>query len=648
MAAVTADQVQVDMSVDISTYIANLRKADAAFTQVMNKLEAEAKTTSAAFSTITIPPIPTQPVDKLNQSLGKTNLQVGNLAAQFNDIGVQLAGGQSPFLIALQQGTQINQVLGNAGARGAVTALGGALASLVNPVSIATIALITLGGVAIQALGGIIPKTESATEAINRHVEAIRGIVQGYEGAEKAVSDYAAATGQLPQGVAQFRLQDQFREANEEVAKFVQFAGDIGRVLSGSLNESDQRLGALLTSFRDGEITVGQLAEELERIPRVNLGPLSFMVNGLVDQLTEGALKAAAFANNLVYLSGVAAELATNADLQFRLDADTEKLGQAIDAIKGLTPELRTQQQIIADTYDGAIATARTEAARQELQTARDTALAAVAEKEARDAATQAAREATSAAKQSAAEKTREREAVLSLIEQLQFEQSLIGLSNEQKAIANGLRRAGAAATAEERAQLEELIASNYRQTEALRQTEELYNAIKGVAEQSLKGFLTDLRQGASLGEAFTNVLDNILSKLIDFGANAFINALLSGALGGGGGVVAGLIPGIGGLAGRKAMGGPVSSNRTYLVGERGPELFTPSNAGTITSNYDLANMGSGGAGRVVIELGPGLEASMLDKSARQSVSIVKATVPGMIGTGAPQAVATSQRNRVI
>ncbi|WP_329605643.1 phage tail length tape measure family protein [Rhizobium alarense] len=39
----------------------------------------------------------------------------GNLAAQFNDIGVQLAGGQSPFLIALQQGSQIGQVLGPMG-----------------------------------------------------------------------------------------------------------------------------------------------------------------------------------------------------------------------------------------------------------------------------------------------------------------------------------------------------------------------------------------------------------------------------------------------------------------------------------------------------------------------------------------------------
>jgi hypothetical protein len=34
--------------------------------------------------------------------------------------------------------------------------------------------------------------------------------------------------------------------------------------------------------------------------------------------------------------------------------------------------------------------------------------------------------------------------------------------------------------------------------------------------------------------------------------------------------------------------GGPVMTGSQYLVGESGPELFTPKTAGTITSNADL------------------------------------------------------------
>ena len=42
-----------------------------------------------------------------------------------------------------------------------------------------------------------------------------------------------------------------------------------------------------------------------------------------------------------------------------------------------------------------------------------------------------------------------------------------------------------------------------------------------------------------------------------------------------------------------KALGGPVMGNQTYMVGESGPELFTPSTTGSITRNGDL-NAGTG------------------------------------------------------
>jgi phage-related minor tail protein len=39
------------------------------------------------------------------------------------------------------------------------------------------------------------------------------------------------------------------------------------------------------------------------------------------------------------------------------------------------------------------------------------------------------------------------------------------------------------------------------------------------------------------------------------------------------------------GISGTRANGGPVMGGGTYLVGERGPELFTPSSSGNITPN---------------------------------------------------------------
>lgn len=51
------------------------------------------------------------------------------------------------------------------------------------------------------------------------------------------------------------------------------------------------------------------------------------------------------------------------------------------------------------------------------------------------------------------------------------------------------------------------------------------------------------------------------------------------------------------GLAGARANGGPVSGGSSYLVGERGPEIFTPSSSGMISAN------GAGGTTNVTVNV---------------------------------------------
>jgi len=59
-------------------------------------------------------------------------------------------------------------------------------------------------------------------------------------------------------------------------------------------------------------------------------------------------------------------------------------------------------------------------------------------------------------------------------------------------------------------------------------------------------------------------------------------------------------------FGGGQADGGPVSARTTYLVGERGPELFTPNKSGTIIPNDELGGLwgdtaGAGNGGAQVI-----------------------------------------------
>ena len=54
---------------------------------------------------------------------------------------------------------------------------------------------------------------------------------------------------------------------------------------------------------------------------------------------------------------------------------------------------------------------------------------------------------------------------------------------------------------------------------------------------------------------------------------------------------------GIAAVRGRRAAGGPVSGGSTYLVGEKGPELFTPSGSGVVIPNNKLGGGSSRASG---------------------------------------------------
>ncbi|TDX14862.1 lambda family phage tail tape measure protein [Buttiauxella sp. BIGb0552] len=89
---------------------------------------------------------------KAGISIGQYNQALRTLPAQFTDIATQLAGGQSPFLILLQQGGQIKDQFGSVG--GAISGVGGylrGLLGLLNPVTLGIGALVLGVGVLATA-----------------------------------------------------------------------------------------------------------------------------------------------------------------------------------------------------------------------------------------------------------------------------------------------------------------------------------------------------------------------------------------------------------------------------------------------------------------------------------------------------------------
>jgi len=133
------------------------------------------------------------------QIMGRSNNaaagQMGNLAAQFNDIGVMMAAGQNPLTLALQQGTQISQVIGPMGAAGAVKALGGAFLGMLNPVSLITIGSIAAGAAMVGWLTGAGPEAEKLEDRVDKLASSVDRYASSAELARNSTGEMAEGFG---------------------------------------------------------------------------------------------------------------------------------------------------------------------------------------------------------------------------------------------------------------------------------------------------------------------------------------------------------------------------------------------------------------------------------------------------------------------
>jgi len=169
---------------------------------------------------------------------------------------------------------------------------------------------------------------------------------------------------------------------------------------------------------------------------------------------------------------------------------------------------------------------------------------------------------------------------------------------------------------------IENLLKQNNLLEKQAEQAERVRQQFKSLG-QSLATDVADGLQGLIRGTSTLNdMLNNVLNKLIDaafnmalfgnpggqLGGGGLFGSIFSGLgsiFGGGGGVgkVVGdvqgkFMPSMPNFRGAKAAGGPVKAGGGYLVGERGPEMFTPGVSGMITPNHAL-----GGTTNVVVNV---------------------------------------------
>ncbi len=178
--------------------------------------------------------------------------QVGNLTAQFNDIGMMMMAGQNPLQLAIQQGTQISQVIGPMGAAGAATALKSAFLGMLSPVSLLTLGTIALGASLVQWLTAAGDEARGLDEVLgdlDKSIKALR------DGTRRTLDGMRADFGAVTPEILEMERAFQELRIREVLLDAAEASQALSESMSGGFRSAGARLSDLFGADALGAIT---------------------------------------------------------------------------------------------------------------------------------------------------------------------------------------------------------------------------------------------------------------------------------------------------------------------------------------------------------------------------------------------------------
>lgn len=578
-----------------------------------------------------------QQANQAGAAIKNTSGYTANLASQLNDIGVQLAGGQSPFLIMIQQGTQISQLFtqtgGNIKTFGSI--LTGAVTSALNPFSLLTFAVIGLGGAAIQYFASVISGGEDANKKIEEQRKLVEAVAKTWGDAVPALQAYVDALANAKDAADLIKASeglasDQWALARKEVENVnVAFAALLQDMrLAG---ESEETINAISNAFQnlrqkveDGKATTQDMDAVTQALASTvysqgipSLADFTSQFAGLGQTIAgataqamrfrQEALNALAVGKNGPALGTLSPLFSENGKFQ------TQESFQPKDVP---TPESRPliELQGLPGEYkaDGSLSGSKRSGGRSRGANAYKDEVAGIKER------TAALRESTAA-----------QAAVNPLVNDYGF--ALEKAKAEQKLLADA-QRSGLAITPTLRDQISELATGYAQASVEAKQLSENQKDIRKNAEEwaslekdVFKGFISDLKDGKSGAEALSNALNKVADKLMDMALDSIFSPKSSA--GGGGGLFSSILGGIG-----KVLG--FASGTANTGGKRGQP------AGVVHGQEAVIPLPAGG--RVPVQLSSPSTTDLAKKSSRDFVNINLTDDSGRMADIADQRIQTA------
>jgi len=197
--------------------------------------------------------------------------------------------------------------------------------------------------------------------------------------------------------------------------------------------------------------------------------------------------------------------------------------------------------------------------------------------------------------KEDAAQREAQQAQAQGVLDRLNEEIATLGMSREELEKRNALLQAGV----EAESQMGQAILATVDALQHQREVMNQHIALMDEFRSSARDAFADVLSGTSSAkEALMGFLDNLRQRLVNMASEQLTERAL-GALGGlGGGASGSWMSKFAGLfGGGRASGGDVIGQRSYLVGERGPELFIPRTTGQILNTEQTRALASAGSG---------------------------------------------------
>lgn len=502
-------------------------------------------------------------IAKMNTATRGASQGMAQLGQQISDIGVQATMGTNPFMIFSQQVPQVTYALSHM--NGAVGRLGAALSG---PFGAAAIA-------AIGFIGMFVSKTREA----NREAEDAAG-----KGLKSLADRMRELAGLAPAafGVASSALGTEFGQEQKKNADEIQR-------LTRLMIEAEREKVRLMNSPIQDDTTIYMIAKQGLAIEKYRKQ---------IKELSETTLDQQSAFNDMAIAA---------ADRRIEAARDKAKaITQAYEEQRTKLIQLRQAGKISASEYESEMAKAM-DARDAQLKSLEDQKAAAEEAKRTSERYAESLKAVVDQALPGVAAMRDYREQVdlfrvaasRGLVSVENYAVGLKALENAMLDSVAGQRQKTAIEQWNPKKALEintkgmtEYVDGYIKQMKRVQQSNrEARQSAALFASTVTSGFTDAIFSGKSLSSMFKGLINDIGQMTIKLLVMKPIAEALTKSLEGIGGG-----KGIFGLfGGARANGGPVSAGKTYLVGERGPELFTPGVSGNIIPNDKIgggSNMG--------------------------------------------------------